>query len=326
MACGYGACYGCAVEIDGELKRLCVEGRCSVLLNASGCLDALTAPEVARSLDAFVTKTITPEPREGNPPVRIAETESGMLNSIGLANPGRERFLEENLPRLRELGVPLWISVGGFSAGDYAETCAALEDVEAIELNLSCPNVDEAPESAAEIVAACRAATTLPLYAKLSPAAWDIAEVARAVEAAGADGLSLVNTLRGLALDERTLRPTLGRGTGGYSGPALKPVALAAVYACSAAVDAARGMGGVQSGLDALELIAAGASAVALGTILFSDPDAPVDPVGAGCRSSGPRPRTSPGRGLALMNPCKWAFPVWQQQQKTPGNGPKATA
>ena len=279
-----------------------------MLLNASGCLDALTAPEVARSLDAFVTKTITPEPREGNPPVRIAETESGMLNSIGLANPGRERFLEVNLPRLRELGVPLWISVGGFSAGDYAETCAALEDVEAIELNLSCPNVDEAPESAAEIVAACRAATSLPLYAKLSPAAWDIAEVARAVEAAGADGLSLVNTLRGLALDERTLRPILGRGIGGYSGPALKPVALAAVYACSAAVDLPLvGMGGVSSGLDAIELIAAGASAVALGTILFSDPDAPVrirSELDAEAAARGPR--TSPAtRGAPLMNPCK---------------------
>jgi dihydroorotate dehydrogenase (NAD+) catalytic subunit len=248
-----------------------------VLLNASGCLDALTAPEVARTLDAFVTKTITPEPREGNAPVRIAETDAGMLNSIGLANPGRERFLTETLPRLRRLGMPLWVSVGGFSAREYAETCAALEHVEAIELNLSCPNVDEAPEGAAAIVAACRAATTLPLYAKLSPAAWDIAEVARAVEAAGADGLSLVNTLRGLALDERTLRPKLGRGTGGYSGPALKPVALAAVYACAAAVDLPLvGMGGVTTGLDALELIAAGASAVALGTILFSDPGAPV--------------------------------------------------
>jgi dihydroorotate dehydrogenase (NAD+) catalytic subunit len=247
-----------------------------MLLNASGCLDALTAPDVARSLDAFVTKTITPEPRGGNPPVRIAETDSGMLNSIGLANPGREHFLDETLPRLRELGVPLWVSVGGFSASEYAETCAALEDVEAIELNLSCPNVDEAPEGAAAIVAACRGATSLPLYAKLSPAAWDIAEVARAVEAAGADGLSLVNTLRGLALDEQTLRPKLGRGTGGYSGPALKPVALAAVYACSAAVDLpVVGMGGVTTGLDAIELIAAGASAVALGTILFSDPEAP---------------------------------------------------
>ena len=246
-----------------------------MLLNASGCLDALTAPDVARTLDGFVTKTITPKPRGGNPPVRIAETEHGMLNSIGLANPGRERFLDETLPQLRELGVPIWVSVGGFAAAEYAETCAALEDVAAIELNLSCPNVDEAPESAAEIVGVCRDATSLPLYAKLSPAAWDIAEVARAVEAAGADGLSLVNTMRGLALDPLTLRPKLGTGAGGYSGPALKPIALAAVFACARAVDLPIvGMGGVRTGLDALELIAAGANAVALGTVLFSDPAA----------------------------------------------------
>jgi len=246
-----------------------------LLLNASGCLDALTAPEVARSLDGFVTKTITPLPREGNAPVRVAETEHGMLNAIGLANPGRDRFLVTVLPQLRQLGVPIWVSVGGFSAREYAETCAALENV-TIELNLSCPNVDEAPESSAEIVAACRAATDLPLYAKLSPAAWDVAETARAVEGAGADGLSLVNTIRGLALDDRTLEPKLARGTGGYSGPALKPIALAAVYACAQASELPIvGMGGVQSGRDALDLIATGASAVALGTILFADPGAP---------------------------------------------------
>ncbi|MBA3384336.1 MAG: dihydroorotate dehydrogenase [Actinobacteria bacterium] len=247
-----------------------------LLLNGSGCLDALIAPDVARALDAFVTKTITPLPRDGNAPVRIAETEHGMLNAIGLANPGREKFLDEVLPHLRELGFPLWVSVGGFAADEYAETCAALDDV-TIELNLSCPNVDEAPESAAEIVGACRAATDLPLYAKLSPAAWDVADTARAVEAAGADGLSLVNTIRGLSLDERTLRPTLERGSGGYSGPALKPIALAAVYACARATTIPIvGMGGVRTGRDALELIAAGASAVALGTVLFSDPDAPL--------------------------------------------------
>src|SRR5688500_780037 len=125
-----------------------------------------------------------------------------MLNAIGLVNPGRDRFLDESLPRLRSLGVPLWVSVGGFSASEYAETCAELEGV-TIELNLSCPNVDDAPETAAEIVAECRKATSLPLFAKLSPSTWDLAEQARAVEAAGADGLSLVNTLRGLALDER---------------------------------------------------------------------------------------------------------------------------
>ena len=246
-----------------------------MLLNASGCLDALAAPDVARSLDAFVTKTVTPLPREGNPPVRIAETEVGMLNAIGLANPGRDRFLAETLPRLRELGVPLWVSVGGFSAGAYAETCAHLEDV-TIELNLSCPNVDEAPESAAEIVAACRVATSLPLYAKLSAAAADVGETARAVEGAGADGLSLVNTIRGLALDERTLRPRLATAVGGLSGPALRPIALAAVWACyrSTALPIV-GMGGVSNGRDTLDLIAAGATHVALGTVLFADPDAP---------------------------------------------------
>jgi dihydroorotate dehydrogenase (NAD+) catalytic subunit len=245
------------------------------LLNASGCLDALTAPEVARSLDAFVTKTVTPLPREGNAPVRIAETDAGMLNSIGLANPGRELFLAETLPQLRELDVPLWISVGGFAAHEYAETCARLDDV-TIELNLSCPNVDEAPESAAQIVAACRGATKLPLYAKLSPANWDIGELARAVEAAGADGLTLVNTIRGAALDERTLAPKLGTAVGGYSGPALKPIALAAVYACRRATQLPIvGMGGVMTGRDALELVAVGANDVALGTVLFRDPDAP---------------------------------------------------
>jgi len=246
-----------------------------LLLNASGCLDALTAPEVARQLDAFVTKTVTPLPRPGNAPTRIVETGAGMLNSIGLANPGRDRFLADSLPRLRELGLPLWVSVGGFSAGDYAETCERLDGV-TIELNLSCPNVDEAPESAAEIVAACRRATELPLYAKLSPASWDIAEVARAVEAAGADGLSLVNTMRGLALDQATLQPVLGTATGGYSGPALRPIALAAVFACHRATALPIvGMGGVTSGRDVLELVGVGASDVALGTIFFADPDSP---------------------------------------------------
>jgi dihydroorotate dehydrogenase (NAD+) catalytic subunit len=245
------------------------------ILNASGCLDALTAPDVACSLDAFVSKTVTPLPREGNAPVRIAETDAGMLNSIGLANPGRDRFLAENLPRLRELGAPLWISVGGFSASDYAETCALLEDV-TIELNLSCPNVEEAAHTAHEIVAACRESTTLPLFAKLSPANWDVAEVARAVESAGADGLSLVNTIRGLKLDERTLEPSLGPALGGYSGPALKPIALAAVYSCRRAVDLPIvGMGGIRTGRDVLEFVAAGANDVALGTVLFTDPEAP---------------------------------------------------
>jgi dihydroorotate dehydrogenase (NAD+) catalytic subunit len=248
------------------------------LLNASGCLDALTAPEVARGRDAFVTKTVTPEPRQGNAPPRIAETDHGMLHAIGLANPGRQAFLDQTLPRLAgALDRPIWVSVGGFSALDYAQTCAQLarDDVACIELNLSCPNIDEAPESAAEIVRACRDATGLPLYAKLSPHAWDVGETVRAVEASGADGISLVNTLRGLTLDHG-LRPMLARGAGGYSGPALRPVALAAVAAARRATSLPIvGMGGVSTGRHVLELVACGASHVALGTVLFADPDAP---------------------------------------------------
>ena len=247
-----------------------------MLLNASGCLDALVAPEVARQLDAFVTKTVTPLPREGNAPPRIAETAHGMLNAIGLANPGRERFLDDQLPRLQELGIPLWVSVGGFCASDYAETCSALEGIAAIELNLSCPNVDEAADSAAEIVAACRAATSLPLYAKLSAAHPDVAVVARAVAGVGADGLSLINTLRGLALDPHTLTPILARGSGGLSGPSLKPVALATVHTCYAATQLPIvGMGGIATAQDVVEFVACGAAHVALGTVLFVDPDAP---------------------------------------------------
>jgi dihydroorotate dehydrogenase (NAD+) catalytic subunit len=258
---------------------LSIGGEGVPILNASGCLDALTAPSVARSLDAFVTKTVTPLRREGNPPPRIAETDEWMLNSIGLQNPGIEAWGADSLPALRALEVPLWVSVGGFSAHDYALVCERLDEVDAVEvveLNLSCPNVDEAPESSAELVAAARGATKKPLYAKLSPATSDIAESARAVADAGADGLSLVNTIRGLALDARTLRPKLALGSGGASGPALRPLALHCVYACARAVDLPIvGMGGVTSGGDALAFVAAGASAVALGTVLFSDPLAP---------------------------------------------------
>ncbi|HSC72705.1 MAG TPA: dihydroorotate dehydrogenase [Gaiellaceae bacterium] len=250
-----------------------------MLLNASGCLDALAAPAVARGLDAFVTKTVTPLPRDGNTPVRIAETDFGMLNSIGLANPGIDRFLTSYLPQLELLGVPLWVSVGGFETNDYAEIALRLDDypsVSAIELNVSCPNVDTPAESAAEIVAAARLATRKPLWAKLSPAVPDIAEVACAAQGAGADGLSLVNTIRGLKLDEQTLRPVLGPGQGGLSGPALKPIALAAVATCYRATALPIvGMGGIRTGLDALEFVAAGARHVAVGTTLFADPDAP---------------------------------------------------
>jgi dihydroorotate dehydrogenase (NAD+) catalytic subunit len=248
------------------------------LLNASGCLDALTAPEVARTLDAYVTKTVTPLPRDGNAPVRIAETEVGMLNAIGLANPGIDAFVAEHLPRLAALEVPLWVSVGGFAVEDYvhvAEPLEACAEVEVLELNLSCPNVDEVPDSVGEVVASVRAVSGKPLYAKLSAAVADLAATASAAEAAGADGLSLINTVKGLALDERTLRPVLARGAGGLSGPALRPVALAAVHTCFRTTRLPIvGMGGVATGRHAVELLAAGASDVAVGTVLFADPGA----------------------------------------------------
>jgi dihydroorotate dehydrogenase (NAD+) catalytic subunit len=250
-----------------------------MILNASGCLDALTASDVAKSLDAFVTKTVTPRPREGNAPVRIAETDLGMLNSIGLANPGIDRFLADALPQLAELEIPIWVSVGGFSAQDYALLCAGLDErdeVAVVELNVSCPNVSSPEEEVEEIVVAARSATTKTLYAKLSPAVPDVGAAAAAAARAGADGLTLVNTIRGLALDERTLEPKLGPGVGGLSGPALRPIALAAVFAAYRETGLPIvGVGGVETGAHALELIAAGASAFALGTVLFSDPEAP---------------------------------------------------
>jgi dihydroorotate dehydrogenase (NAD+) catalytic subunit len=248
-----------------------------VILNGSGCLDALAAPDVARQLDAFVTKTVTPLPRDGNDPTRIAEVEGGMLNSIGLANPGIDAFLADNLPRLLELEVPIWVSVGGFTADDYADICDRLDPtpVEVIELNVSCPNVKTPEAGTARIVSAARAATRKPVYAKLSPALPDIAAAAVAAAEAGAAGLTLVNTLRGLALDA-DLRPVLSTASGGLSGPALRPVALAAVHACYRATALPIvGLGGVATGRHALELIAAGASAVAIGTTLFADPFAP---------------------------------------------------
>jgi dihydroorotate dehydrogenase (NAD+) catalytic subunit len=211
--------------------------------------------------------------------VRIAETDLGMLNSIGLANPGIDGFLVDTLPCLLDFGVSVWVSVGGFAAREYAELCARLDDepVAAIELNVSCPNVSSPEDEVEEIVAAARAATTKTLYAKLSPSVPDVGAAAAAAARAGADGLTLVNTIRGLALDERTLEPKLGPGVGGLSGPALRPIALAAVFTAYRATGLPIvGVGGVETGAHGLELIAAGASAFALGTVLFADPEAPL--------------------------------------------------
>ncbi|MEP6640482.1 MAG: dihydroorotate dehydrogenase [Gaiellales bacterium] len=254
------------------------------LVNGSGTLDALAAGTLG--LAGFVTKTVTLHPREGNPPPRIAETPAGMVNSIGLANPGLDRFCAEHLPRLADLGVPVIVSVGGWSPAEYAIAVArvgAHPCVVAVELNVSCPNVETGcisigtdPLETRSLVERCRAETDLPVLAKLSPSVSDVAAIATAAAEGGAHGLVLINTLRGIAIDRDRLRPLLGGGGGGLSGPAVKPVALHAVYHARAATGLPIiGMGGVASAQDCIEFVAAGATMVGIGTSLFANPDLP---------------------------------------------------
>jgi dihydroorotate dehydrogenase (NAD+) catalytic subunit len=251
------------------------------VVNGSGTLDALAAGTLGAS--AFVTKTVTLRPRAGNPPQRIAETPAGMVNSIGLANPGLDRFCSDHLPRLAELGVPVIVSVGGWSREEYATAVARIGThpaVAAIELNVSCPNVDTGcisigtdPSETRALLERCRAETGLPLLAKLTPSVADLPAVGLAAAEGGADGLVLINTVRGMAIDRATLRPLLGGGGGGLSGPAIKPVALHAIFHARAVTGLPIiGLGGIQSAQDCVEFAAAGASVVAVGTALFRDP------------------------------------------------------
>jgi dihydroorotate dehydrogenase (NAD+) catalytic subunit len=257
------------------------------VMNASGTLDALAARAAGLAIDAelaaVVTKTVTPLAREGNASPRVCEAAGGMLNSIGLPNPGLEAFAATVLPATRALGRPLVVSIGGFEHGDYELACHRLDGesgIAALELNVSCPNVTSGcisigsdPAETEAVVRVCRAATRLPLWVKLSPNVADMAEIARAAQRGGGDALVLTNTLRALAIDHRTLRPLLGGITGGLSGPALKPVALAAVLACREACSLPIvGVGGIASGWDALEFLAAGASAVQVGSAAFREP------------------------------------------------------
>jgi dihydroorotate dehydrogenase (NAD+) catalytic subunit len=255
------------------------------LVNGSGTLDALTAGTLG--LGGFVTKTVTLRPREGNPAPRIAETPAGMVNSIGLANPGLDRFCADHLPRLASLGVPVIVSLGGWSPGEYAaavERIGATGLAAAVELNVSCPNVEsgcisigtDADETRA-LVTGCAAQTDLPVLVKLSPSVADVGRIATAAAEGGAHGLALVNTVRGIAIDRESLEPLLGGGGGGLSGPAIKPVGLHAVYTAFAATGLPIvGMGGAASAQDVLEYLAAGAAVVAIGTALFRDPGLPV--------------------------------------------------
>ncbi len=261
------------------------------IINGSGTFDAIAArsafgDSLLKSFPfaAFVTKTVTLAPREGNPPPRLWEVAGGLINSIGLPNKGLHRFLAEDLPELAELPVPLFVNVMGFSRDEIAELVDAFaqrDEVAALELNVSCPNVETGlvmgadPGEVAALLERVAPLTDKPLIVKLTPNAGDVPAVARAAEGAGASALSLINTLRGMALDPGTGQPWLGGTTGGVSGPAVREIALAQVYAVARAVEIPIvGMGGVQSLSDALNLLRAGADLVAVGTESFRDPAA----------------------------------------------------
>jgi len=242
------------------------------------------------TLGAVVVKGIAPFPSHGNPTPRVAETASGMLNAIGLQGPGVDKFLhgKEYLPFLRTTGATVIVNIWGKTIDDYREVASRLEadndGIAALEINISCPNVKSGgiafgtdPARAAEVVRAVREVTKLPLITKLSPNVTSIADCARAVEAAGSDIISLINTITGMAIDIEKRCFKLANRTGGLSGPAIKPVALRMVYEAARAVKIpVIGMGGIATGADAVEFLLAGASAVAVGTAIFADPYAPV--------------------------------------------------
>jgi len=263
------------------------------VMTASGC--AAAGRELAQFFDvaelgAVVTKSIMLDPRSGRPTPRMAETPSGMLNSIGLQGPGIDGFLARDLPWLAQQKARAVVSIAGSTLGEYSELARRVGNspaVTAVEVNISCPNVENRglvfacdPYQASKVVSVVRRETPrgIPVLAKLSPDVTSIVDVARSVVEAGADGLVMINTLLGLAIDPDTLRPVLGGTTGGLSGPAVRPVAVRCVWQVHQEMPDVPivGVGGVRTGFDALELMLAGASAVQVGTVIFNDPSAPV--------------------------------------------------
>ena len=260
----------------------------SPVLTASGCFGS--GQEMSRFVDlgalgAIVCKTVTLKPRQGIAPPRGAETPSGMLNAIGLQNPGVDAFIAKDLAWLDKRNVPAIASIGGHTVEEYVACAERLRDAPmvALELNLSCPNLEDrgfmfalAPERAAEVCAAVKQVSMVPVFAKLSPDVTDLVSIADAAVKAGADGLSLINTTLGMAIDVRTFRPKLSTGTGGLSGPAIRPIAVRCIWQVHSAMPHIPiiGMGGVAAGEHAIELILAGATAVAVGTANFYDPRA----------------------------------------------------
>ena len=235
-------------------------------------------------LGGIVTKSITPLPRTGHPPPKVVETSAGMLNAIGLTNVGVDKYIAEKLPRLKDCGCAVIVNIAGTTIDDYArlaEKISAQAGASAIELNISCPNVDRgglefssSPQAAAGVVAAVKKVSRVPVIPKLSPNVTDIVEIARAVEDAGADAISLINTLVGTAIDIDTGQFKLSNRWGGLSGPAIKPIALVMVYKVAAAVSIpVIGLGGISGGADVVEFLMAGATAVQIGTACFAEPN-----------------------------------------------------
>ncbi|MCA1726542.1 MAG: dihydroorotate dehydrogenase [Actinobacteria bacterium] len=262
------------------------------VMAASGCFGSgveMTEAIDLRRVGAIITKSVTLKPRWGNPTPRMAETPSGMLNSIGLQNPGIDGFIAKDVPFLQRLPIPVIVSIAGKSVEEFVQVAVRVNEipnVAAIEANISCPNVARRnqvfachPDQAAEVIGAVARMSRLPVFAKLTPDVTDIVEVADACVRAGAHGLSLINTLLGMALDVETERPLLGALTGGLSGPAIRPVAVRAVYQVARALPEVPiiGMGGISTGRDAAEFILAGAWAVAVGTANFFNPHATID-------------------------------------------------
>src|SRR5688572_15307830 len=260
------------------------------IIAASGCFgygEEYAGVIDVQRLGAFVSKGITPERRKGNPMPRIIESPAGMLNAIGLQNPGIHGFVKKYPPLWQAWTVPAIVNISAEAVEDYAMMAAMLDEqpgIAAIEINVSCPNIARGgycfgwdPEMSAEVTRAVRAVTTLPIIVKLSPGAADIVSVAAAVEDAGADAISLINTLVGMAIDVRGRKPLLANHTGGLSGPAIKPIAVRMVYQVAAAVRVpVIGMGGIMGLNDALEFFLAGATAIQVGTAIFVDPGLPI--------------------------------------------------
>jgi dihydroorotate dehydrogenase (NAD+) catalytic subunit len=275
------------VDLSVSLGRLKVA---NPVMTASGTygkgLEFRPFYAVAR-LGAVVVKTITTAPRAGNPPPRLVETAGGLLNSIGLENPGIDEYIAVYLPLLRTLGAPIVINIAGHDVEDFASLAARLDPepgIAALELNMSCPNVangldySTSPEAARTVVSRCKAVTGLPLIAKLSPNVTDVRPIAQAAIAAGADCVSVINTFIGIAIDWKRRSPILGRGVGGLSGPCIKPLALRIVRDVSKAIDApVIGIGGIATADDAMEFFVAGASAVQIGTANYYAPTAAAD-------------------------------------------------